>query len=650
MQGFTSNDRFRTDINGLRAWAVLAVVLYHFQVAPFDGGFVGVDVFFVISGFLMAGIVERGVRNGNFSLLRFYVARAARIWPALIVVCAVLLGIAWFLLVDSEYSQLGKHVRDSLLFISNLRYAGEDGYFDTASHGKWLLHTWSLSVEWQFYLVFPVLYGLLYRLLGARSLPWALGGLALASLAVAEWMAGSGREVDAFFTLQARAWEMLAGSLIFLVAQRSRLIPSLAYLCHFAGFLLIIVAVLVIDHASHWPGLPSLLPVLGAALIILAGVDSPLVSGRVWQWLGDKSYSIYLWHWPVMVLLHYFTKAGEVWWVASGILLSLLLGGLSHRLIEQPARGLARNLRPGRALIALLVLVGVVIGPAQYIRKHSFAERLPENAQRYAREADNHDPRRSECLGGERPCHYGGPDVRLVVIGDSHANAVVNAIVDSLPDHSGLLFHAHSGCLVAYGATRPSKRSERCTRLLEWVAEELPMLYPGVPVVVVNRTSIHAFGGLGGEDGEPNKPTTYFSRPYDRPEPNYLEEFRHHYLDTLCSLARSRPTYVVQPIPEMHFNVPEALSRDAILGRKRDLYLPLADYQARHAVVRGWQVEAAERCGVQLLDPVPHLCAAGRCEAVRDDRAIYYDDDHMSEFGNRLLIPMFEKIVIGSPR
>ena len=147
---------FRQDINGLRAWAVMAVVLYHFGVAGISGGFAGVDVFFVISGYLMCGIIIGGIERNDFSVWRFYLARARRIFPALVVLCVVALIFGWFFLMPEEYKQLGKHARESLTFSSNLRYFDESGYFDVASQEKWLLHTWSLSVEWQFYLLLPL--------------------------------------------------------------------------------------------------------------------------------------------------------------------------------------------------------------------------------------------------------------------------------------------------------------------------------------------------------------------------------------------------------------------------------------------------------------------------------------------------------------
>ena len=169
---------FRADINGLRAWAVIFVVLYHFGVPGVTGGFAGVDVFFVISGYLMTAVVVKGLRTGRFNLWQFYLARARRIWPALIVLCAVLLALGWFVLMPEEYRALGKHARDSLLFSSNLRYLKEAGYFAVASEQKWLLHTWSLSVEWQFYLIFPLIMAALWRLLPReKTLYLAIGGL-----------------------------------------------------------------------------------------------------------------------------------------------------------------------------------------------------------------------------------------------------------------------------------------------------------------------------------------------------------------------------------------------------------------------------------------------------------------------------------------
>ncbi|MBC7201802.1 MAG: acyltransferase [Pseudomonas balearica] len=198
--------RFRSDINGLRAWAVVSVVLYHFGFGWASGGFVGVDIFFVISGFLMTGIVVEGVSAGRFSIWQFYLARARRIVPALLVVAAVVLAAGWFLLMPSEYQSLGKHVRDTVLFSSNLRYLKEAGYFAVASDQKWLLHSWSLSVEWQFYLIYPVIILLASRLTpGLTAIRIAVAVLFVVSFSWCLWLSLTDPE-RAFFTLGSRAW------------------------------------------------------------------------------------------------------------------------------------------------------------------------------------------------------------------------------------------------------------------------------------------------------------------------------------------------------------------------------------------------------------------------------------------------------------
>jgi peptidoglycan/LPS O-acetylase OafA/YrhL len=215
-------DRFRGDINGLRAWAVALVVLYHFKIAPVAGGFVGVDVFFVISGFLMTDIVLRGLEQpAGFSLKAFYWARVRRIVPALLVLCLCLLVLGWFFLLSADYRQLASHSQMALGFASNVRFHREAGYFDAASHDKWLLHTWSLSVEWQFYLLFPLVLMWVWRVWPKRrALVIALALLASASWGVSQWLL-AGQQSAAFYLLHGRAWEMLAGALVCLwAAQR----------------------------------------------------------------------------------------------------------------------------------------------------------------------------------------------------------------------------------------------------------------------------------------------------------------------------------------------------------------------------------------------------------------------------------------------
>lgn len=210
---------FRKDINGLRAIAVLSVLCYHFGLPGFTGGFVGVDVFFVISGFLMTGIIVTGLEKGDFSVWSFYAARVRRIVPALMALCITLLVLGWFWLSPADYTAFGKHAANALIFNSNFKFKREAGYFDSFSQDKWLLHTWSLSLEWQFYLLLPILLLVLWRWRSRRVLYVALGLLAALSLAVSI-IATPSHAAFSFFLLPARAWELLAGSLAFIAARR----------------------------------------------------------------------------------------------------------------------------------------------------------------------------------------------------------------------------------------------------------------------------------------------------------------------------------------------------------------------------------------------------------------------------------------------
>ncbi|MBB4863859.1 peptidoglycan/LPS O-acetylase OafA/YrhL [Pseudomonas nitritireducens] len=642
-----SSGDFRRDINGLRAWAVVAVVLYHFGISGFTGGFVGVDVFFVISGYLMTGIVLGALAApSGFSFLTFYLARARRILPALLVLCAVLLALGWFFLLPSDYQRLGKHVWGSVLFTSNRMFMKEAGYFDVASHDKWLLHTWSLSVEWQFYLLFPLVLVAAWRWLGGRRwlLP-LLGLLALGSLGYCVALAAK-EPSTAFYFFPARAWELLAGGVIHLAQSRWQPGERLGVWIERAGMALIVASLLFITPEMHWPGLLGLIPVGGAALVLLARRnDSHFTANAVAQWLGTRSYSIYLWHWPVVVALAYLELSSLPQAIMAGLLLTLVLGHLSYHLVEQPSGRRMGRLRPLAQGAVVLAAVVLVIGPAKVVRKADFEQRLPEAVQRVDEERDNRNPRLDEC-DEKTQCQYGGPNTRAIVLGDSHAQATVNAIVASLPHREdGVLFIGTSGCPTIFGAQLDGPKQEVCQKILSRLEQRQAQLLPGTPVIVINRASYYLFGGLAGEPDEtPNRPELYFTEPQQSPNAALLAQYRTHYVATACALAANHPLYLVRPTPEMGVRVPEAMGRAMLLKRERKLSMSRSAYRQRNAFVSQMQDLAGQQCGARVLDPLPYLCDEQKCAASRHGRPMYYDDDHLSEFGNRLLVPLFQPI------
>ncbi|MFT6212948.1 MAG: peptidoglycan/LPS O-acetylase OafA/YrhL, partial [Alphaproteobacteria bacterium] len=322
--------QFRKDINGLRAIAVIAVVLFHFNASWISGGFAGVDVFFVISGFLMTGIIFRGIEQGNFSILKFYVARANRIIPALAALCLALFIWGWFYLTPYDYKALGKHIASSMFFLSNIAYWKEAGYFDAASHEKWLLHSWSLSAEWQFYIIYPLILVGIRKFMSVKALKlMVLLGVILGFMlcVVVTYKAPN----PAYYLLPTRAWEMMIGGVAYLypfaIAEKRK------KFLEWSGLLLIIASYFLISKENPWPGYLAFFPVLGSFFIIQAGRNNSFVTGNfIFQKLGAWSYSIYLWHWPLVVAIYYFSLNDVFIYI--GIALSILLGFLSNRYIE----------------------------------------------------------------------------------------------------------------------------------------------------------------------------------------------------------------------------------------------------------------------------------------------------------------------------
>lgn len=321
--------KFRHDINGLRAIAVMAVVLFHFRPSMLPGGFIGVDVFFVISGFLMTSIIFGGIFNKNFNIAKFYCARANRIIPALSVLCFILLVFGWFNLTPSDYKMLAKHAAGSVSFISNMVYMGETGYFDASSHEKWLLHTWSLSVEWQFYILYPLLIIILNKFLSIGSIKKILVLMFIASLSIAIY-SSLNNSVIGYYFLPMRSWEMILGGIAYLYPLKAN--DNKRTIICYTGIIAIIISCFVFSGDTVWPGYYTLLPVIGAYLIILANIDkNPITNNIVCQYIGKWSYSIYLWHWPIVVYL-YVNQLSNYY--LYGILFSILLGFISYSIIE----------------------------------------------------------------------------------------------------------------------------------------------------------------------------------------------------------------------------------------------------------------------------------------------------------------------------
>ncbi|RHW18843.1 acyltransferase [Sphingomonas gilva] len=416
---------YRRDIDGLRAVAVVPVVLFHAGAAAIPGGFIGVDIFFVISGYLITGILLGEADRGRVSIARFYERRVRRIGPALLVVLAATFLAAHLLLFPAQYVDFAKSLLAAEGFVSNIWFWTQAGYFKAQGDVVPLLHTWSLAVEEQFYIFMPLAVALLAR--RPALLRWSLAAAALASLALSIfgtiWSPGA-----TFYWLPTRAWELLLGALLaagMIPRAADRWRPAIAWL----GLALIAVGLVAIDERTPFPGAAALLPCLGAAAILHSGDGTPvgrLLSFRPMVAIGLISYSLYLWHWPVLVLGRQLV-GGDLGplGAAAAVALSFALATLSYWFVEQPTRNRLRvRSRPlvlacaaGALALALLALWVIADrGKPARFSPELVAMLEPDRDTIGARCRDR----------GE--CRFGPGDPDILLLGDSHAAAMAEGV------------------------------------------------------------------------------------------------------------------------------------------------------------------------------------------------------------------------------
>ncbi len=346
---------FRTDINGLRAYAVLAVIIFHFNKQWLSGGFAGVDVFFVISGYLMTSIIFRGLANNSFSIWKFYAARIKRIIPALLALVIVLMVFGYLFLGPIPYADLAKHSGGSLLFISNILYWKESGYFDASALEKFLLHTWSLSVEWQFYIIYPIGLLLLSKLLKLEIIKKIFVAGTIIALIFSIY-ASQRWSVASYFLLPTRMWEMLLGGIAFLYPFELKK-QSDKHILELSGLGLIVVSFFIITENTIWPGYAALIPTLGTFILIQANNDKSIFTNNIiCQKIGLWSYSLYLWHWSLLATYNYFGYKIKIW---PFLFVTLACGITSYYLIEK------RKWNIRIVIFAILISLTAILGVYQ---------------------------------------------------------------------------------------------------------------------------------------------------------------------------------------------------------------------------------------------------------------------------------------------
>lgn len=430
-QEHNAKPAYRADIDGLRAVAILSVVVFHAFPSTLAGGFVGVDIFFVISGFLISSIIFRSMERGDFSYVEFYAHRVRRIFPALVIVLAATYAFGWFSLLPEEFKQLGKHVAAGAAFVQNLALWQEAGYFDNSSELKPLMHLWSLAIEEQFYLVYPILIWAVWRarvnaLLAVIVLWGASFYLNVTSV--------DGDPTGTFFLPQTRFWELLSGSILAYVHLRQwdaaalGKMPLAKHVLSLIGAALIGASLYFIDAGSVFPGWWALLPVAGAFLLILAGPTAVLnrfvLANPIMVFVGLISYPLYLWHWPLLSYLRIVEGgAPDDFLMTMALSASFVLAWLTYRLFERPIRfGALPNLKA--VALTMLVLVSGLAG-AYTFGSDGFPARINQAMTEKQLLAE-----RGRYWGASNTAGapFSASKTNVIIFGDSQAHDILHAL------------------------------------------------------------------------------------------------------------------------------------------------------------------------------------------------------------------------------
>ena len=640
--------RYRPDIDGLRAIAVVPVVLYHYGVPGFGGGFVGVDVFFVISGYLITALIAGEIATGEFSVLKFYERRVRRIFPALFAMIAAAAVAATILFFPSDLMRFAESVAATALFGSNFDFWLQSGYFDASADVKPLLHTWSLAVEEQFYLVFPALLYLM-RKRGRAALLALVIALAIGSFALSVW--GVRAHPDAAFYLAPyRTWELMLGALLALGAIRPPKTPWARDMLAIFGLWAIGWAIFTFTSHTPFPGENALFPCVGAALLILSGEGgggtvTRLLSLRPIVFIGLVSYSLYLWHWPVYVFAKYAAPAPLGAMDAAGLIaLSLVLGILSWRYVERPFRA-GRHLFTRGALFALAgaAMAASVAAAGVLYGFKGLPQRFPANVQRILAETSDFEPRRHGCFNRtpeevERGdfCTIGdarAAKATFLFWGDSHADALLPA-VEAAAARAGRkgYFIGHGRCPPILSLMLTDEPTLRCARLNDDALKVARA--PAIATVIL--AARWAYYDRGSGYGVDAAETRYLidlapGAPRGEAQSALFARVLERTVRTLA--AAGKKVVLVAPVPEIGVPVPETLARIVLQHRKDDIRPTLAAYRTRQAAVLADLAYLHVKYGAAIVDPARVLCAGGRCAVEKDSRPLYVDHHHLSVFG-----------------
>jgi peptidoglycan/LPS O-acetylase OafA/YrhL len=638
---------YRPDIDGLRAVAVVAVLGFHAFPDAFPGGFTGVDIFFVISGFLISGIILGELQAGTFTFGQFYARRVRRIFPALALVLGATLFLGWLCLSPYEYEQLGGHVAAGAGFVSNLLLFHESGYFDTDSALKPLLHLWSLGVEEQYYLLWPLLLFALRRHM--HSIFWLILGVAATSFVLNILLVH--RQPSAAFYLPAtRFWELMIGSIAayreLYAARRFEMSPPVRNFTAFAGVSFLLLAFALVHDGHGFPGWWALLPTAGAVLLIQAGPDAwinkNLLANRAVVYVGLISYPLYLWHWPLLTYARILYAGVPPVGVRIGALLfGVALAWATFELVEKRVRRLGRGPTAVRtaglagAAVGMLAVVGVLVVTDVVKSRSSSIPYLAEISAAYS-DWHIHD------LGN----FAGNAQGTVLFFGDSHMQQFWPRLAeltsnDRAPHHT-VLFRTRGGCAPIPGIERTGYGCAKFVDDTYALAHQ-----PEIQTVIISAswvgfTDRKDYYKAGDEDGGPLKMLT--------PQTQWVMDGFESAVAGLVAAGKHVVIVLSSPYGK-EFDPREMAQRDGLSFR---VHLPgpvsRQALDADAAYIDDRLIEIAKRTHASLLDPLDTICSRTECPTL-DSRGkpLLKDDSHLRSSFVQSHFDAFDRFVMVNP-
>lgn len=660
--------KYRPDIDGLRAIAVCLVVIFHATPDFLKGGFVGVDVFFVISGFLITSIIHSELKSEAFSLADFYAKRILRIYPALILVLITCLMFGHFLLLSREYESLGKHVAAGAAYISNFVLMSESGYFDTQAINKPLLHLWSLAIEEQFYLVWPMV---LMVAVAKKVRPMnVLIFIALISFSLCVGYTARLPDV-VFYTTLTRSWELLIGAALALINSQSsqsvsksifgeirvsaigaRIFPQFL---SFAGLAAICFSSVYFDHTDRFPYWRALVPCVGAALIIASGpttLVSGFLSSKPLVYIGLVSYPLYLWHWPVLFYVRVLTSNRDTFWsIALAVLISIAAAIATYIFIEKRVRKSSAKKTLSLMLFGILILVGF-LGYGVY-QKEGFPNRYPLLEQQarnvgsftWNEEGYNFS---ADCVVklGQKFTQYcnlmkmDSPPT-AILIGDSTANHFYHGLSVALSEKGGadnLLQIGKGGCPPLIGVEAVRKEgAQDCEQTTSDMLDYIKF-NPSIDTVILTMTGATYINETlsAVEHGNSYQRVRSIDNPLIDSPSLILETGLRRTLSKLSSM--NRRVIVLMSAPALTFNPSECLSVRpyALIGPKREsCEISQEAVASLNDAYRALIVKISRDFpDVEIWDPYDFICNSGVCNPVINGYPLYRDDLHLSIYGS----------------